>query len=211
MSLEKATLTNLDRDESIDVLFNPREYTVRKSTHWEQHRSPGSDAPPLEFTSGASSTLAMELLFDTWEAGKDVREHTSRVLALATVDKELKRPPRVLFSWGGFTFEGVLEEVTQRFILFARSGMPVRALLQVSLREYRPPKRVERTSRDSRSTTRTRTVQQGETLRTIAAETLGDPARWREIALANDIDDPDDLPPGRNLRLPETAGLGGER
>lgn len=203
MSLEKATLTNLDRHESIDVLFNPREYTVRKSTHWEQHRSPGTDAPPLEFTSGASSTLSMELLFDTFEAGKDVREHTSRVLALATVDKELKRPPRVLFSWGGFTFEGVLEEVTQRFILFTRSGMPARALLQVSLREYRPPRNTTRTGRDPRPAQRTRIVRQGETLRTIAAEELGDPTRWRELATTNDIDDPDDLPPGRSLRLPE--------
>lgn len=205
MSLEKATLTNLDRNESIEVLFNPREYTVRKSTHWEQHRSPGTDAPPLEFTSGSSATLSMELLFDTFEANQDVREHSSKVLSLATVDQELKRPPRVLFSWGGFTFEGVLEEVTQRFILFARSGMPVRALLQVSLREYRPPRNSPRTTRSNRPASRSRTVRQGDTLQTIAAQELGDPARWREIALFNDIDDPDDLQPGQVVRLPESG------
>lgn len=202
MALEKASLSNLDQNESFDVLFNPREYTVRKGTHWEQHRSPGSDAPPLEFTSGSSSTLAMELFFDTWEAGEDVREYSSRVLALATVDPKLGRPPRVLFSWGGFTFEGVLEEVSQRFILFTQKGTPVRALLQVSLREYRPPKAPRTKGRQQKSEGSQARIRNGDTLQALAARELGDPSRWREIALLNGIDDPDDLPVGQALRLP---------
>lgn len=202
MALEKATLSNLDQNQSFEVLFNPREYTLRKGTHWEQHRSPGTDAPPLEFTSGNSSTLAMELLFDTWEAGEDVRDHTGQVLALASVDPKLGRPPRVLFSWGGFTFEGVLEEVSQRFILFSQKGTPVRALLQVSFREYRPPKGSSQQSRSRRASSTGQPVRPGENLSAIAGRELGDPARWREIAELNDIDDPEQLPAGKALQLP---------
>src|SRR4051794_13470785 len=99
MSLEKATLLNLDNNEKFPVLFNPREYTVKKTTQWEPHKSPSLDSAEVEFTSGNSMTLAMELFFDTYEDGKDVREHTDKVLGLAMVDEDLHRPPRVLFAW----------------------------------------------------------------------------------------------------------------
>ena len=42
----------------------------------------------------------------------------------------------------------------------------------------------------------------GDTLSGLAAAFLGDPALWRDIARANDLDDPFDLPPGRPLVIP---------
>lgn len=202
-SLEKATLLNLDKNDKITVLFNPREYTVKKSTQWEPHKSPGLDAPEIEFTSGNSMTLAMELFFDTYEKGKDVREHTDKVLALASVDADLHRPPRVLFAWGGFKFEGILEEVTQRFTMFSSTGMPVRATLSVSFKEYHPAKdQLKSKPRNSPDHTKRRTVKAGETLTLIAGEEYDDPAEWRRIADANGVLDPKDVKPGTVLTIP---------
>jgi uncharacterized protein (DUF2235 family) len=47
-------------------------------------------------------------------------------------------------------------------------------------------------------------VAKGETLRTIAARELGDPARWQEVFTANrdQLGDPDDVPIGIELRIP---------
>lgn len=203
MSLEKATLLNLDKSENYEVLFNPREYTVRKSTQWEPHKSPGLDSPEIEFTSGNSMTLSMELFFDTYEKRKDVREHTDKVLALAQVDVDLHRPPRVLFTWGGFKFEGILEEVTQRFTMFTNSGMPVRATLNVTFKEYKTAAdQMKAKPRNSPDHTKRRTVKQGETLSLIAGEEYDDPAEWRRIADANDIQDPRDVKPGTVLTVP---------
>lgn len=203
MALEKATLINLDKNKTYTVLFNPREYTVRKSTQWEPHKSPGLDSPEIEFTSGNSMTLSMELFFDTYEVGKDVREHTDPILGLANVDETIHRPPRVMFSWGGFKFEGILEEVTQRFTMFSTTGMPVRATLQVSFKEYTSAKdQHQKKKRESPDHTKRRTLKQGESLQLISAEEYDDPAEWRRIADANGILDPKDVKPGTVLTIP---------
>lgn len=203
MALEKANLINLDKNKTYVVNFNPREYTVRKSTQWEPHKSPGLDSPEIEFTSGNSMTLSMELFFDTYEQGKDVREHTDQILGLANVDETIHRPPRVLFSWGGFKFEGILEEVTQRFTMFTTSGMPVRATLQVAFKEYTTAKdQHTKKKRESPDHTKRRTLKNGESLSLIASEEYDDPAEWRRIADANGILDPKDVSPGTVLTIP---------
>jgi nucleoid-associated protein YgaU len=43
------------------------------------------------------------------------------------------------------------------------------------------------------------TITSGQTVSDIAAQLLGDPARWREIAAANGIDDPFHLVPGASI------------
>lgn len=204
-TLEKATLVNLDKDgeKPFAVLFNPREYTVRKSTQWEPHKSPGLDSPEIEFTSGNSMTLSMELFFDTYEAGTDVRDHTDKILCLGEVDEDKHRPPRVLFAWGNFKFEGILEEVTQRFTMFLSSGVPVRATLAVSFKEYATAiAQLKQKPRNSPDHTKRRTVKQGESLSLIAGEEYDDPAEWRRIADANGIMDPRDVRPGTVLTIP---------
>lgn len=201
--LEKAQVVNLDKNEKFTVLFNPREYTVQKSTQWEPHKAPGLDAPEVEFTSGNSMTLSMELFFDTYETGKDVRSYTDKILALAEVDEDQHRPPRVLFAWGGFKFEGILESVTQRFTMFLSSGVPVRATLAVQFKEYTTAKdQLTKKKRNSPDHTKRRTLKQGETLALIASEEYDNPAEWRRIADANNISDPRDVKPGTVLTIP---------
>jgi nucleoid-associated protein YgaU len=48
-------------------------------------------------------------------------------------------------------------------------------------------------------------VLQGDTLSGIAAKAYGDPSRWRDIANANDIEDPFNLPTGTPLVIPGNA------
>jgi nucleoid-associated protein YgaU len=45
-------------------------------------------------------------------------------------------------------------------------------------------------------------VRTGDRIDNIAAEEYGDPAKWRPIAEANDLDDPSQLEPGHVLIIP---------
>jgi hypothetical protein len=49
---------------------------------------------------------------------------------------------------------------------------------------------------------RTYAVHEGDTLRIISAKVYGDYTRWNNIAIANDITDPDTISPGQLLRIP---------
>jgi nucleoid-associated protein YgaU len=47
----------------------------------------------------------------------------------------------------------------------------------------------------------------GDTLQSVAFKAYGDPALWREIARANDIDDPMRVRPGQRLLVPSLLEL----
>lgn len=203
-TLEKAKLMNVDKGTSQDVLFNPKEYSVQKSVQWEPHKAPGLDTPEQEFTSGNPAILSVELFFDTYEDKKDVRaEHTDPIMKLALVDADKHRPPLVMFSWGGFTFKGVVESLNLRYTMFLPDGKPCRATANISIKEAQTAKeQLEANPRNSPDHTKRRTLKMGETLALIAHEEYDDPAEWRRIADANGIDDPKDVKPGTVLTLP---------
>jgi len=203
-TLEKAKLTNLDTNDSWDVLFNPKEYSVQKSVQWEPHKIPGLDSPDEEFTSGNPMILNVELFFDTYEEKKDVRkEHTEKILNLLMVNPDKHRPPMCTFNWGGFNFKGFIETLTVRFTMFLPDGKPCRATANVSMKEYiSPAEQLQSSPRNSPDHTKRRTLKTGETLALIASEEYDDPAEWRRIADANGIDDPRDVKPGTVLTLP---------
>jgi Contractile injection system tube protein/LysM domain len=202
--LEKAKIINVDKNEDYTVLFNPKEYSVSKSVQWEPHKAPGLDTPEQEFTSGNPAVLSVELFFDTYEQKKDVRkEHTEKILQLALVDADKHRPPLVMFSWGGFTFKGVVETLNLRYTMFLQDGKPCRATAALTIKEAQTAKeQLEKNPRNSPDHTKRRTVKQGETLALIAYEEYDDAAEWRRIADANGIGDPKDVRPGTVLTLP---------
>lgn len=201
MALEKATITNLQSSEQIRVLFNPAEYSLDLGNTFAEIGIPGLAAPPIQYVRGNSRTLKMELFFDTSDTRGDVRVRTRQLTALLDSLPALEAPPILLFTWGGLNFQCVLESVAQRFTAFSEEGIPLRATLTVSFKEYR--RMAEEVQRGSLVAPPTlRTVVAGDTLDKIASETLGDPEAWRMIAAANNIDDPRALAPGQVLIIP---------
>ena len=63
-------------DREIVALFNPNLITIQKSVSWQNVPTRGSDVPGSQFTNGDPAVLTMELFFDTYEAGSDVRKKT---------------------------------------------------------------------------------------------------------------------------------------
>jgi nucleoid-associated protein YgaU len=210
-------------EEPIKALFNPNTYTITKTVNWNPATARAStqagqaeahaefDAPAIIFGGGESRQLTMELFYDVTEPPenqprvKDVRELTNRVAALTRIHPKLQYPPVVVVSWGNplkgsdFPFTGVVTQLTQNFTHFNRDCLPVRAILNLTMREYLSP---EQNKRETDPEATTRLVKRGDTLAGIAAEVYRNPELWRLIAEANKIDDPRRLPIGQRLSIP---------
>jgi nucleoid-associated protein YgaU len=206
--LEKAKIKQLAPDgPEIEVLFNPTEYRVSKSNQFAEVAIPGLSAPMLQFGHGNAQTLTMQLFFDTYDpvaAGnkdQDVRTHTRKVTNFLQINEKLHAPPILQFSWGKFIFIGVLQQADVRFTLFLPNGVPVRATVDVTFKQFYDGRK-ETGMLQSANYVKQYTVRPGDTLSGIAAELYHDAKLWRPIAEANNIDNPLSLEPGRVLMVP---------
>ncbi len=218
--LERAYLTRQD-DTSVKIpcLFNPKEFSVEKSNQFAEVNIPGLPSPVLQFVRGNARTISMDLFFDTYEDGVDVRTYTDQITGwdagsmlsklpdgkkgLMDIDSDLHAPPVCLFIWGAYIFPCIIERVSKRFTMFLPEGIPVRATLSVSLKEYKEVEiQVKEIATLSADLTKRWVVTQGDALWLISAREYGDPDDWRLIAEANGIDNPRILNPGQDLSVP---------
>ncbi|NIM13509.1 MAG: LysM peptidoglycan-binding domain-containing protein [Candidatus Aminicenantes bacterium] len=218
--LVKAFLTRKDNPLLVvPCLFNPAEFTVEKSNQFAEVNIPGLSSPIYQFVRGNARSVTLELFFDTYEEKIDVRIFTDRITGwdagsmfsglpnaakgLMDIDSDLHAPPICLFVWGTFIFQCIIERVSKNFTMFLPEGIPARATLNVTLKEYREVDvQVKELDLHSADLTKSWVVKQGDNLWSIAAKEYGDPAQWRLIADANRIDNPRLLEPGRELVIP---------
>src|SRR5262249_12911811 len=157
----KATFQKVDAtgklSSPLSVSFNPTEYTLNKSAQIAEVAIPGLDSPILQFVRGQTETMSLDLFFDSTESGMDdqsasVTTKTDPFYQLIKIDGATHAPPVCFFSWGDqfpgqrkYTtgspqrhgFKCIVESVRQRFTLFSPQGVPLRATLTVSLKEYK--------------------------------------------------------------------------
>jgi len=104
--------------------FNPKEYSITKSTPWKHHDIQGLDAPTLEFTSGEPSVWQFELFFDRYEEGKSIREITDKIEKLALADPRTGRPPMVRVMWAKKEWAGRIRAARTQVVKLHRDGTP---------------------------------------------------------------------------------------
>lgn len=201
--------------DPIPCLFNPAELTIAKSNTWGAGENKGGNAPELRFQAGQSATLSLNLTFDTTRDGTDVTDHTSKLLNLLKVNKNLRgadpsrnsaRPPWVVFHWGELhSFKAIVERLQVRFTYFASTGMPLRAKADLTLKQWKDDEELPLQNPTSATPAphTVHTLLPGETLDRVASRHYGDPVRWRLIAEENAIVDPLALTPGTPLVIPE--------
>jgi hypothetical protein len=193
------------KGQRAEVIFNPAEYSLEKGNQFGSTPLPGLSNPILSFVNGDADVLTMELFFDTYtnKGGSDVREETWKIARLLEIDITLHAPPPVLFVWGPLRFKAVIERLTQRFTMFKEDGVPVRATLNVTFKEYKTiQEQLAEKPTQSSDWTKRRVVTQQDRLCLIAAIEYEDASVWRVIADANDIENPRLLQPGQEILLP---------
>jgi Contractile injection system tube protein/LysM domain len=213
-----AVIRNVDKgnQEVLTCHFNPKEYGVTKSNDWSTNPVTGTALSKYEFKNGNPQKMTLQLMFDTFEKGLDVREvYTDKMWKLMDIDESLKddhgktgRPPRVLFQWGqAFGFVAIIKSITQKFVLFKEDGIPVRATLDVEFQQIqdtnlRPP---QNPTSGGIGGSREWVVKEGDTLGSIAYAEYGDTSMWRAIADANRLTQVRRLRAGMLLEIPGLA------
>ena len=203
---EKATITNLESNDSFEVLFNPTEYSLSKTNNWKKVTIRESNVALPEFMGGDPSELKMQLFFDTYEKREDVRDYTKKVIKLTEIGKYdgVHRPPRCLFSWGKvFNFVSVIISLSYKYTMFLEDGAPVRATMDVTFRESEDSsaKQGQQSPPQGIPGHRVFIVRPGDTLQMVAQKEYGDPRLWRLIADFNNLHNPKALVPGQVLKI----------
>lgn len=193
------------KNTEIEILYFPPEYSVEKTNNFTETAIPGLESPYLQYVRGNAGTITLEAFYDTYEEGTDVRKYTDQLSNLMNIDPELHAPPPLLFIWGmpsSEPFQCVLERVTKRFTLFLSSGIPARARLNITLKEFKTQLNTRERSLQSPDKTKLYLTKEGDSLWALAHREYGDPALWRLIADKNGVDDPRFLEPGTELLIP---------
>ncbi|MEH1771555.1 MAG: LysM peptidoglycan-binding domain-containing protein [Nostoc sp.] len=206
MALEKAFITPINGSRSgeiIPVLFNPTEYSLETSNQFQRTAVPGTSTPVTQFVNGNTQTLTMDLFFDSYEKQEDIRNYTKKITSLLDIDPALHAPPVCEFHWASLNFKSTIEQITQKFTLFLDSGVPVRATLSVTFKEYRTlTEQLQTIHKESSDRTKRITVKQGDRLWQIAHREYEDSSLWRSIANANKISNPRIIAVGTELVIP---------
>ncbi len=211
-------------EEDIAVQYNPTELQIEKQNQFAEVNLPGLIAPLQQFVRGAAEVLTLELFFDTSDKGtgasaEAVTKLTDKVVAATLIEPSGHAPPPVTFKWGnGFpgqhlsdrqggqqrsNFTGIIVSCRQSFTFWSRSGLPLRAKLNLTIRQYLPlNKQLENLNPSSPDRTHGHVLAEGEGLHRLAHQFYLRSSEWRRIATDNGIEDPRRLIPGARLRIP---------
>lgn len=207
--LAPARIINLTTKEEVKFMFNPFEYTIKKTNTWEKEDGKGRNVPKMNFQKGGAQTLTLTLYFDSRVTGQDVRGYTSPLWKMMMVEQQRKNnttgkssPPVVAFDWGKLYFKSVITSLSQKFTLFDEKGVPLRCQVDITLEQF-----VDEGEFDAQipgqapgqGAAPTTTVVEGQRLDHVAAQD-GNPNAHRQIAEQNNINDPQNVPPGTRLR-----------
>lgn len=211
---DKAYLIIEGSSERLPCMFNPSELEISRSNSWDSPSLAGQGVQQARYTGAGAGTMTLNLTFDTTDSGKAVTQYTGKLMKLMDVDPSLggtdeksnnARPPYVTFHWGDLhSFRAVVADLNISFTYFASTGVPLRATVGMSLRQYEPSNAFgpQNPTSGTPEPHRVHRVQSGETLDRIAARYYGDSTRWRTLATANAIEDPLALRPGSMISIP---------
>jgi hypothetical protein len=225
--LAKATLTaeySSGLIEIFPVQYNPTEFSLDKGVQLAEINIPGLDSPLLQFVRGQNEKLSVDLFFDTSDSGTgvdavSVTTLTDPIYSFVKIEPDGHAPPIVTFAWSPvfpglalpvpsgnqrrFAFRGVVESCRQKFTYFSSVGVPLRATLTLSLREYKTlDEQLAQLNLNSPDRTHAHLTKEGDTLSRLAGAFYRQPGSWRPIAEKNAIDDPRRMEAGMLLTIP---------
>lgn len=185
------------------ILFSPSQISTQRGVQRVEKPKAGTGKPETQVSYTETSTLSMELFFDTTEEKVPVTLLTDRIESLLVAKGDDHKHPTCRFVWGVFmSFDGHLVGANTTYTLFLPTGIPVRAKMNVTFKETDRFGLRQSDPLQSADRTTVRRVTEGDTLWSIAAEEYGDPTKWQPIATANGIENPRVLTPGVELTVP---------
>jgi len=216
--------SKVDGGKNVPVHFNPQSLKLSFSNDNKGGDQPAGSAK--QFVGSGTSKLSVELLFDTSEAGGDVRKVTQDVAYFVQAKKQANQnnkrvPPGISFEWGTFIFQGIVNSMQETLDYFSEEGVPLRSTVSLDIGrqdiEYLFGSPGPATGGASGAGTGAGNPGQaplaparpGDSVQKMAGRN-GDSSNWKAIAAANNIDDPMRLSAGAliDLNVGASAGIG---
>jgi hypothetical protein len=203
-------------EKRVPVQFNPQTLKVTFSNQKVGGDQSGGSA--IQYVGRGTTKLSMELWFDVTvplpkgsiDPQGDVRRLTKEVAYFirpkeqSDADKFI--PPGVRVIWGTFLFDGVMDSLDETLEFFSEDGKPLRARVAISISQQEIQFQFGRqgpTGSGAMGSPGTQPQQQaraGDTVQQMAAR-QGQHSNWKQLAAANDIENPRQLSPGTLLNM----------
>jgi nucleoid-associated protein YgaU len=221
---QTATLTIFEpgggaQKAKIDFQFNPTDYRITKGANYNRSPNKATEASNAEFTGATARTMSLRMLLVAANAQGDsdpsqadkIKDDVEQLFTCCAPTDQSKSSgspsaPQVQFQWGQVMgFKAVVTTLTAEYQAFLADGRPSRVEVSLEMQEVAQPTPGQNPTSGGLSTMRTRTLVAGDTLASVAFAEYRNPALWRALALANDIDDPMRVPPGTTLLVPSRS------
>lgn len=203
-------------EKRVPVQFNPDTLKVTFSNQKVGGDQSGGSA--IQYVGQGTTKLTMDLWFDVTaplpkgsvEPKGDVRRLTNEVAYFIKpkkkVDDKKYIPPGVRVIWGTFLFDGVMDSMDETLEFFSEDGKPLRARVSISISRQEVQFQfgeAQQPGSGMAGMAGTQPQQQakvGDTIQSMAAR-LGQVQNWKDLAAANNIENPRKLTPGTLLDM----------
>ncbi len=204
-----------DRTGRLDCWFNPTTLVRARKGNWKSCTTIGRSVQKPTYLGGLGDDISLNLLLHAEDdrTGTQVEAYIKALFELLDASETAttlgqSRPPTVTLHWGKFVSPvSIVKSVSITTELFALDGTPLRATASLTLSQYEPlpgqatPKGGNPTTTATQAR-RAHRVSGGDNVHLVAYEHLRDPSRWRDVADANDLDDPLAVRTGEVLVVP---------
>lgn len=216
---------------ALSVQFNPETLKVALSNTLKPPKGSGGNAA-AQFVDKSSSTLTVELIFDTTLEATDVRLKTKEIAERFMKPKpsgnRMQAPDRCRFQWGAFAFVGMMQSYDETLDFFSPEGIPLRATLSLKLSEDRYQFETLQRTAAARATPRLTASgaspetpredgggggappgvpEAGQPVTAANAEAGRSPRDWRDTALFNGLESPR-FPTAPAIAVPQVSLTG---
>jgi len=218
---------------SVEFLVPPASIKISKGSDWKLDTSPSATGSgPVQWQGTQPLTMSFDFVLDGDPADKNSMQNSKTPLAgadpasaksvLPDVEKLLSlcevdpiggllgigTSPLAMLIWGSFVSPvSLVKNIDVEFSSFNSDGTPTRAVGKMTLQQYPVPEGAQNPTSGGELVRRSSQVFEGDTLAHVSYREYRVPARWRDLAEANGIDDPMRVAPGDMLVIPALEEL----
>lgn len=190
---------------------NPESYTQSVNINFSELQAPGTSGAASKHSHTEPRSLNFDFLLDRTGALGNLQTGPVGVTAdiehfkKLTLDYEgqIHKPRYLILSWGTLLYKCQLQNLDIEYKMFSREGLPMRAVLKATFREFLEDQlRVAVENKSSPDLTHVRYAKEGDTLPLMTHDIYGDSKYYLEVARVNEIIDFRNLKPGRKIIFP---------
>ena len=221
---------------SITFWVPPASVNVSKGANWSVNPAPNaSGSGPVTWNGTQPMMLSFDFILDatatdangmessarqseslnsaTGSSGTSILPVVEQLLALCEVDTAsallgMGSAPLVMLLWGEFVSPvSYVSDISLQFTKFNANGEPIRASGTITLNQYPVFSALQNPTSGGEVARGTALLYDGDSLAHVAFRSYRSPARWRDLAEANGVDDPMRIPAGTTLLIPAASEL----